>query len=213
MPTIENRKQTGWLELAAVGVTGIFHLVSSALGLHGVFVLAAALLWMAHIGRTMWKRPARLQTWGFRTENLGRTFLATTALCAPVAGAMAAYAAVHGAIAIRPHAVFPLLLYPLWGLVQQFLVQGLVIGNLVNSGLVTRRIVLVLIGASLFGLVHVPSWPLVLATFGLGLLFVPVYLRFRNLWPLGIYHGWLGTLFYYWILGRDPWLELFTSGA
>jgi hypothetical protein len=48
-----------------------------------------------------------------------------------------------------------------------------------------------------------------LATFGLGLVYIPLYLRYRNLWPLGFYHGWLGTLFYLWVLGRDPWVETF----
>ena len=59
------------------------------------------------------------------------------------------------------------------------------------------------------GVAHVPEWPLVAATFGLGLCLVPIYLRYRNLWALGVAHGWLGTFFYLWILGRDPWLEAF----
>jgi membrane protease YdiL (CAAX protease family) len=55
----------------------------------------------------------------------------------------------------------------------------------------------------------VPEIPLMLTTFGLGLVYIPLYLRYRNLWPLGLYHGWLGTLFYLWVLGRDPWVETF----
>lgn len=47
------------------------------------------------------------------------------------------------------------------------------------------------------------------ATFMMGLAFTPMYLRHRNLWPLGIYHGWLGVLTYYWVLARDPWTEMF----
>jgi hypothetical protein len=35
-----------------------------------------------------------------------------------------------------------------------------------------------------------------------------IFLRWRNVWPLGICHGWLGVLFYFWVLGRDPWLEI-----
>lgn len=30
--------------------------------------------------------------------------------------------------------------------------------------------------------------------------------------PLGVAHGWIGTGFYLWVLGRDPWLELFGQG-
>ena len=49
---------------------------------------------------------------------------------------------------------------------------------------------------------------LVLATALLGLVFTPIYLRWRNLWPLGLYHGWLGALCYFWVIGRDPLLEI-----
>ena len=46
------------------------------------------------------------------------------------------------------------------------------------------------------------------ATFLLGLAFAPLYLRYRNVWPLGLYHGWLGTLLYYQVLGEDPFLRV-----
>jgi hypothetical protein len=45
----------------------------------------------------------------------------------------------------------------------------------------------------------------------LGLAFTQIYLRWRNLWPLGIYHAWLGVFAYFWVLHRDPWLEVFGS--
>ena len=50
---------------------------------------------------------------------------------------------------------------------------------------------------------------LVAATGLLGAVFALIYMRWRNLWPLGLYHGWLGVFYYYWILGRDPWAETF----
>ena len=54
--------------------------------------------------------------------------------------------------------------------------------------------------ALVFGLLHAIDWRLVLATFLLELVIVPLYLRHRNLWPLGLLHGWLGGLFYLWVL-------------
>ena len=47
------------------------------------------------------------------------------------------------------------------------------------------------------------------ATAALALLFTPIYLRQKHVIPLGLCHGWLGVLAYYWLLGRDPWVELF----
>ena len=38
--------------------------------------------------------------------------------------------------------------------------------------------------------------------------FTVVFLRHRNVWPLGICHGLLGVVFYSWVLGRDPWWEM-----
>jgi membrane protease YdiL (CAAX protease family) len=90
--------------------------------------------------------------------------------------------------------------------VQQFLVQALLVRNLEGS---LPRYWLLLVGSCLFAIVHVPEAPLMVATFGLGLVYVSLHLRHRNLWPLGLCHGCLGTLFYLWILGRDPWVETF----
>ena len=50
---------------------------------------------------------------------------------------------------------------------------------------------------------------LVVATFLLELAIVPLFLLYRNLWPLGLLHGWLGGLFYLWVEGRDLWVERF----
>jgi hypothetical protein len=36
-----------------------------------------------------------------------------------------------------------------------------------------------------------------------------VILRIRNVFVLGIFHGWLGALFFYTVAGRDPFLEVF----
>jgi hypothetical protein len=105
-----------------------------------------------------------------------------------------------------------LLLYPIWGLIQQFLIQALVVGNLSrSSGALASGWVVTAISAVLFGMVHLPEMRLTIATLLLGLAFTPIYLKWRNLWPLGIYHGWLGVFFYFWILRRDPWLEVFGS--
>jgi hypothetical protein len=72
-----------------------------------------------------------------------------------------------------------------------------------------RTSALVLVCASLFGLVHLYEPPLAAATFVLELPTVWLYLRQRNIWPLGVLHGWLGTFFYLWVLDRDLWREAF----
>ena len=68
---------------------------------------------------------------------------------------------------------------------------------------------MILLGSAIFALVHVYDWRLAAATFGLELAVIPLYLRNRNLWPLGILQGWLGALFYLWVLNIDVWAETF----
>ena len=67
----------------------------------------------------------------------------------------------------------------------------------------------VLLTATVFALVHFPSLLLVGATFGLAIIYTALYLRGQNLLALGIYHGWLGGFFFYTLLNRDPWQEVF----
>ena len=52
-----------------------------------------------------------------------------------------------------------------------------------------------------------------IGTFILALLYTTVYLRERNLFALGLFHGWLGALFYYTVVGRDPYMEVFRQFA
>ena len=103
-----------------------------------------------------------------------------------------------------------LLLYPLWGTIQQFLELGVVVGNLEKvGGLGSNTPLLIQTGAFLFGAVHVPDLMLTAGTTVLAFVYVPLFLRHRNVWPLGIVHGWLGALFYLWALNHDPWLRTF----
>ena len=115
---------------------------------------------------------------------------------------MAAIGLFMGTFSLHWHLFAALLLYPLWGVVQQYLVQELIAGNLDESGWGLPAITLAT--AALFGLIHLPFAVLMVATFVLGLVFTPHYLRYRNVLVLGLWHGWLGTLLYFWVLGRDP---------
>ena len=73
----------------------------------------------------------------------------------------------------------------------------------------TNKPLLILTGALLFGALHVPDLMLTAGTTVLAFVYVPLFLRHRNVWLLGIVHGWLGSLFYLWALNDDPWLRTF----
>jgi membrane protease YdiL (CAAX protease family) len=198
-----------WAEVVAVAVTGVLHLVCKPLGLQGAYIVAAASAWIGFIVVTARLRPEVVRDWGFRRDNVAPAMRASTAVFVPVAVLMVAIAWARGTLEIRPSLPLMLLLYPAWGLVQQFLVQALLVNNLAKGPLRNRESWLIGAGGVLFSLVHVGNGLLMLATALVGAVFVWLYLRYRNLWPLGLFHGWLASLFYPWILERDKLTEIF----
>lgn len=187
------------------------HLAFSARKASAVYIPLVVLGWGGYAARRARAEPGFLGRVGLGRKSLRPAFReATLAAGASLAG-MAAVGALRGTLA-RPtparmlHLAPLLVLYPAWGLVQQALVQGLVAGNLRALGV--RPALTTLASAATFGAVHAPSPGLAAGTFGMGLAFTPLFLRRGNVWPLGLYHGWLGTAYYGWVLGRSPWAGL-----
>jgi len=201
-------KSPDWLEvLAAIG-TGILFLVFHFLGAHGLFIVIALFGWGLFLFHRIRKDNRIIGEWGLGRNNLGKAFFISSLFALPLIAFMALYAAFRNDLFFPLHGFFLLLLYPVWGIIQQFLVLALLVRNIGYSSLGSKNYILVLIGAVLFCIVHVPDLPLMAGTFFLGMIYVPLYLRYHNIWPLGIYHGWLGTFFYFWVLGRDPLVEI-----
>jgi hypothetical protein len=206
-----NRQATAdWFALVGIVVTVALHLALQSQKPNPVFIACACLFWGAFVVAKGVLRPGVFREWGFRADNLMRASAFPAALFAAAALALAAYAWWHGSFWLPPHAAWLFLLYPVWGLAQQFLALGVAVQNLeLVPAVRQRRWLLALLGAALFGAVHAPDWWVVVATFLLELVLVPVFLHWRNLWPLGVLHGWLGVLFYHWALGRDVLAEGF----
>ncbi|OFV79465.1 MAG: hypothetical protein A2Y78_04960 [Acidobacteria bacterium RBG_13_68_16] len=189
-------------ELTLVIASGVGNVVFEDL-LHAktAFVIAAAAVWLAYV---LWRRRvdrAVLHTWGLRRDNLAAAGKAAVAVAAPLAVCAVAYgfAAAH----FPPPRGFwlILLLYPAWGIAQQFLLNAMLARNL---SAVLPGWAAVLASAVLFAASHAPDLPVVALTVPAGALWVLMYRRWPNLWALGIAHGILGTLVFYGVLGRDP---------
>jgi len=201
------------VETGSVIVTGILHLIFvGVLNAKAVFIAFALIGWSGYIEVRVRNDRRLLEVWGFRCANIRSTFIISSFATAIGILAMAVIALTQKSLSCHWHMLPLLLLYPIWGVIQQFLVQALVAGNLSrSSGMIGSASFVTIVSAALFALVHMPDLKLAIGTFCLGLAFTPIYLRWRNLWPLGIYHGWLGVLAYFWVLHRDPWLEVFGS--
>ena len=194
------------LEMGAVTLTGAGHLAFSAMDASNVFIPVVALGWGGYVYYRARTDPDFLRSAGFRGDNLGPAFRDATLLAAGSMALMAGAGALKGSLVLDRHMVPLLILYPAWGIVQQFLVQGLVTRHLAStSGWTSSPYFVAPVSAAVFASVHLPSLDLTAGTFALGLAYAPLYLKHRNLLPLGLYHGWLGVFYYFWILERDPW--------
>jgi len=146
--------------------------------------------------------------WGLTVEHFGPCFV----WCTLEGGLAMVVMAVIGmwretALPYDNHLAICLVLYPLWGCVQQFMIQDMIALNLSKLSLLAKApVVIWFLTACSFSIVHYGNWELMSATFLMGILFTPIFLSAnkRCIYPLGLYHGWLGALFYWWVLGRDP---------
>jgi len=98
------------------------------------------------------------------------------------------------------------LLYPVWGLGQQFALQALITRNL--RAYVPRLWPRIMAASAIFSAAHFPNYPLMALTLIAGLAFCWIYEKHNNLWAIGIVHGFLGALAYYLVLGNDPGAEI-----
>ncbi|WP_430814156.1 CPBP family glutamic-type intramembrane protease [Carboxylicivirga sp. RSCT41] len=122
------------------------------------------------------------------------------------------YAYNKNTLDISWHILLVFLLYPVWGVMQQFIMLEIILVFVIKylSGN-TNTIILVFIVSTLFGIIHYPNAFLMIYAFCLELVLASVYLKWRNLWAIGITHGWIATFLLYYVLERNLWLELLSG--
>lgn len=98
---------------------------------------------------------------------------------------------------VRPisveYGVMCLLAYCPWGIFQQYLLNGYIANRLLAVAS-TRYVPL--ISASLFAGAHLPNWFLMIVTFVTGYYSTILFIKYRNLWFLGLAHALIGTLLF-----------------
>jgi hypothetical protein len=210
-------------EVLAVILTGILNIAPlERIGIpQAAFIVVVTVAWGLYIASRL-RRDGRRQLaeWGITARNFGSAMVATSVFGVLSIGALAILAGPildHEMFGLYPRMLIMAAGYPIWGLVQQLIVQGIVAGNL--SRLLDRPwmspTLIVAICGGLFGLAHATGaghdWKLVLATAVMGLIFTPIFLRWRNIWPLALWHGWLGAFMYTWIMQQNPLNDIFVT--
>lgn len=199
------------LEIAAVFVTAAGKFIfMDWLQWKLPFILTAIAAWTSYVVYRNKQIKGILPYWGFRLDN----FREVSKMVLPFGIVSVITFFIVGSylhtVNLTWHIVPVLILYPVWGTIQQFLVIGLVAGNLKDlKGYKLPDVLIIFTTALLFGLLHYPFYWLIAGTFALALFYGFVYLRARNVFVMGIFHGWLGGLFFYTVVGRDPFAEVF----
>ena len=200
------------VELGLVAATaGVFLLLPKPPGAAlpmAVFIPACVIGWTLWLAIRLRRDPSLADRWGLRPLVHLRPILRWLLPPAVVLFFAGAAVALRLDRPLVPELLWlSLLLYPIWGLIQQWLVQALLVDNIRALTGASLPWLLVLGGVG-FGAVHVEHPLLVLATGVMGAFYVALFQRWRNLWPLAVAHGWLGSLFYPWILGHNPLAEM-----
>ena len=174
------------------------------------FVIIAILVWSSYIYYRYKKDRNVLKDWGFRKDNFRPVLklMLPFAVISIISFFVIGY--LQGTINLTWHIIPLLITYPIWGSVQQFLTVGLLAGNLKDLKKVRlNKIFIIAVTAIFFSVVHYPTIWLMIGTFILALFYGYIYLRAKNIYVLGVFHGWLGALFYYTVVNQDPFRDVF----
>lgn len=197
-------------EIALIFLTAILKwILVDGYGLRVYFIPAAFLIWVSFIIYKATQEPNFFANAGFNQKNLKSASLLCAMLIFSLASIMGAYGKLKHFGVDQQHLLIAICIYPIWGFLQQFIVMRFVAVNLQTFNM--SKPAIILITALAFGAVHIPVWPLFGATFLIGLPFTALYIKYKNLWPLGITHGVLGAFFYFYVLNEDPIAQIINS--
>ena len=141
---------------------------------------------------------------GVRTDNLKSATKWNFIVLGPILLGLSIYALTNG-VHHPLHFIYAVLLYPLWGLTQQFVFQGIFLNACRKMGLGYFSI---LLATFVYTIVHYPSMFMIKFTAIGGLLFSTLFYFRPNIIPIGIFHGVFGAFLYYVLRNKDPFEKL-----
>jgi hypothetical protein len=180
------------------------------LQMRAFYIAGICTFWAAYILFRYSTHRDILKHWGFTKSNFKRSMAFLLPLVVLSITVSLIYGYYKHSLLFTWHILPILCLYPLWGIIQQYLVLGLITNNLISLVKPSiNRYVLIFLISAFFGLVHYTSTFLMIFTFAMEVVFLLTYFKWRNLWAIGIAHGWIGSFLLYFVLMRDLWSELF----
>ncbi|MEJ2132101.1 MAG: hypothetical protein P8Y95_10890 [Gammaproteobacteria bacterium] len=192
-------------ELALIVLAGAGHVTAELTFSESTALIYSAGVAVAFLGYLFWRAlrtEGVLRSWGMRRDNFWPALRAQLIFVIFGAMALTGIAAVMGSLALPSTFWLVLVLYPVWGIAQQFALQNLIARNL--AGVLSSPLAIAVVASMLFGLSHFPRIDLMLLTLGAVVYFTLIYRRLPNLWAVGIAHGILGALAVYLVVDEDP---------
>ena len=198
-------------ELIAVAITvALKFILMDWLGMRAFYIGGICIFWLGYVVFRYSSDHSILRCWGFKKENFGKSlrvlfpFLVISIIITII------YGKLNHIRILNYHVIPVLLLYPVWGIIQQFMLVCILVQNLQKTAFFSnRKYRVILLASCLFSLIHYPYPALMIFTFVMEMIFLIAYVKWRNLWAIGIAHGWIATFLLYYALNRDLWTELF----
>lgn len=215
LPKLRESRRGRIFELSAAAATAAGKFVfTDWLDYQLPYTVGAIAFWTAYVVLRRRADESVVRRWGFARDGLREAAILSGFALVIGGGFSAGYAAIAGDALVNWNLALILLLYPAWGLIQQFLVVALLADNLMAlTRERTPEFVVVMVSALVFSAVHVPETELMIATFFLGTATTLVFFRTRNLWMIGLLHGWFASLFYFLVLRHDPLAPLLEAAG
>lgn len=174
------------------------------------FISGICLFWLWYVWHRHAHDPGILDYWGFRKENFGKSLVVLMPFFAICLVFMLLNANQNQFELLNPNMLPIFLLYPIWGVVQQFMMVAIVAEIIKNIRHLSNHIpTIVILTSGLFSLIHYPDLGLMIFTLAMEVVLLTAYFKWRNLWAIGIVHGWIATFLLYYVHNRDLWTELF----
>ncbi len=131
---------------------------------------------------------------GFGWSSAKTAFPAVLFWATVIAAVSVAAGALFGTIrhVTMGHALAGVSAYIVWGLFQQYLLNGYFLNRLLEFSRDANNRFAPLGAALMFSAAHLPNWFLVGVTFAGGYAAALVYVRHRSLYPLAVAHGLIG---------------------